>query len=113
MDCLFCGIARKDVPASIVYEDEVLIAFDDLDLQAPFHVLIIPRKHIATLNSLEEGDARLVGKMILVARDLAEKREVSEDGYRIVVNCNSGAGQTVFHLHGHLLGGRNFGWPPG
>lgn len=113
MDCLFCSIARKDIPASIVYEDEEVIVFNDIDPQAPVHVLIIPKKHISTVNDLPEEDSLLIGKMLLIARDLAKRLDVSEDGYRIVINCNSGAGQTVFHIHAHLLGGRTFRWPPG
>ncbi len=113
MDCLFCSIARRDIPASIVYEDEEVIVFNDIDPQAPVHVLIIPKKHISTVNDLPEEDSLLIGKMLLIARDLAKRLDVSEDGYRIVINCNSGAGQTVFHIHAHLLGGRTFRWPPG
>jgi len=113
MDCLFCRIAGKEIPADIVYEDGDVLAFRDINPQAPLHLLVIPRRHISTMNDLDEGDSALVGKLIVTAKNLAKEGRVDEEGYRIVVNCNGGAGQTVFHIHAHLLGGRDFSWPPG
>ena len=112
-DCLFCKIVSGDIPADVVYEDERIMAFRDINPQAPIHILIIPIQHIATLNDLESHHAELVGKLILTAKDLAEKEGIAEDGYRTGFNCNSAAGQTVYHVHLHLLGGRKFTWPPG
>ena len=112
-NCIFCKIANKDIPASIVYEDEEMIAFADLDPQAPLHVLFIPKKHIATVNELNEENADIMGKIFSKAKDIAAKENIASDGYRLVVNCNKNAGQEVFHLHVHLLGGRKFSWPPG
>ena len=112
-DCLFCKIVAGDIPASIVHEDEHAIAFDDINPQAPTHVLVVPRRHIATLNDLGPEDAGLVGHLVTVARDVAAARGHSEAGYRTVFNCNAAGGQTVFHLHIHLLAGRNMTWPPG
>lgn len=113
MDCLFCRIADKKIPASIVFEDEELVAFHDINPQAPVHILIIPRKHIPTINDLEETDIGLVGKIIMKARDLAKDLGFSENGYRILFNCNRDGGQQVYHIHLHLLGKRQFRWPPG
>ncbi len=113
MDCLFCKIIQGDIPAAIIYRDDQVIAIDDINPQAPQHKLIIPLKHIATLNDLETSDAELVGHMVQTAKLLANKLEIAEEGYRTVMNCNAGAGQTVFHIHLHLLGGRQFNWPPG
>jgi histidine triad (HIT) family protein len=112
-DCLFCNIASGKIPAEKVYEDDDAVAFRDISPQAPTHILIIPRKHIETLNDLGEGDATLIGKLILVARKLADSEGISESGYRTVFNCNQDAGQAVFHIHLHLLGGRAMKWPPG
>jgi len=112
-DCLFCRIVAGDIPASKVYEDEDCVAFKDLNPQAPLHVLIVPRRHIPTLNALAEADDTLVGKMLRVAAALARDQGYEERGYRAIVNCNQEAGQTVFHLHLHLLAGRGLGWPPG
>jgi histidine triad (HIT) family protein len=112
-DTIFGKIARGEVPADIVYEDEDVVAFRDLSPQAPTHVLVIPRKPIPTLNDLAPGDAELVGKLFLAAKRVAEQEGIAESGYRTLVNCNAGAGQTVYHLHLHLLGGRPMGWPPG
>jgi histidine triad (HIT) family protein len=111
-DCLFCKIAAKKIPSKVVYEDEDVFAFEDIGPQAPTHILIIPRKHFASLNEAGAEDAAVIGKMHLVAAELARKLKLT-DGYRTVANSGSGAGQTVFHLHLHLLGGREFGWPPG
>jgi histidine triad (HIT) family protein len=113
VDCLFCKILAGDIPADIVYESEHAIAFRDINPQAPTHVLIIPRQHIATVNALESGDAQLVGELFLAAKQIARQEGVAERGYRLTMNCNAAAGQTVFHLHLHLLGGRDLGWPPG
>jgi histidine triad (HIT) family protein len=113
MDCLFCKIINKDIPASIVYEDEQCLAFDDINPQAPTHVLIIPKKHIATTNDIAQEDEALVGHLLRVAAQVAKMKGVDESGYRSVVNCNSDAGQEVFHIHVHVLGGRQLAWPPG
>jgi histidine triad (HIT) family protein len=112
-DTIFGRIARGELPADIVYQDDELVAFRDIGPQAPTHILIIPRKPIATLNDLTPEDAPLVGKLFLAAKRIAEQEGIAEDGYRVVINCNAGAGQTVFHLHLHLLGGRPMRWPPG
>ena len=112
-DCLFCKILAGDVPATIVAESDHAIAFEDINPQAPTHVLVIPRQHIATLNDLGPGDEALVGHLVAMARDIAAERGIAAAGYRTVFNCNAGAGQTVFHLHLHLLGGRSLSWPPG
>ena len=113
MDCLFCKIAEGAVPAEVVYQDDQVMAFNDIHPHAPHHKLIIPRKHIATLNEVGDGDTVLLGHMIQVAKKLANDNNIAEEGYRIVMNCNPGAGQTVFHIHLHLLGGRRLTWPPG
>ena len=112
-DCLFCRIAAGDLATTIVLENEHAVAFDDLNPQAPTHVLIVPRRHIATLNDLQAGDQAVVGELLIMARDVARERGLAAAGYRTVFNCNADAGQTVFHLHLHLLGGRKLGWPPG
>lgn len=112
-DCLFCKIASGDVPATIVHEDDQVLAFEDISAQAPFHVLVIPRRHISTLNDLQDGDETLVGTLIATAARIAKEHGHAQDGYRTVFNCNRGAGQTVFHMHLHLLAGRNMTWPPG
>jgi histidine triad (HIT) family protein len=113
MDCLFCKILNGDIPADIIYEDEQVIAFNDVNPQAPQHKLIIPRQHIATLNDLHEEHNALLGHMMNIAKKIAEKLNIADDGYRVLMNCNAGAGQTVFHIHLHLLGGRPLLWPPG
>ncbi|MCD6080683.1 MAG: histidine triad nucleotide-binding protein [Candidatus Omnitrophica bacterium 4484_49] len=110
--CIFCKIADKEISSSIVYEDPEIVAFNDINPQAPVHIIIIPRKHIPRVMDLEENDAALIGKLFIVAKKLAKEKEI-EDGYRLVINCNPGAGQSVFHIHLHLLGGRKFTWPPG
>ena len=113
MDCLFCKIIDKRVPSTKVYEDDQLYAFRDVNPQAPIHILVIPRKHVATINDLDGDDASLVGKLVLKARDLAREEGIAEKGYRLVMNCNEWAGQSVFHVHLHLLSGRAMRWPPG
>lgn len=112
-DCLFCKIREGEIPAEIVFENEAVLAFRDVNPQAPTHILIIPRKHIATTNELAPEDEVIMGALFTAARTIAEEEGISDDGYRMVVNCNQGAGQTVFHIHMHLLGGRNMRWPPG
>ena len=112
-DCLFCRIAAREIPAQIVFEDGDLLVFKDINPQAPLHVLIIPKKHIATINELSPTDDALVGSMFRRAAALAKEHGYSERGYRTVFNCNRDAGQTVFHIHLHLLAGRGFTWPPG
>ena len=113
MSCLFCDIAQKKRPSTAVFEDDTIYAFRDTRPQAPTHILIVPRKHIATLNDLSDTDAALVGKIVLVARDLAAQEGIAEDGYRLVWNCNAMSGQTIYHIHLHLMGGRALRWPPG
>ncbi|MGN6186240.1 MAG: histidine triad nucleotide-binding protein [Thermoanaerobaculia bacterium] len=112
-ECLFCRIAAGEIPAKKVYEDADVIAFHDINPQAPTHVLVIPRKHIAMLNDLSEADASTIGTTIVRASSIARDLQLHDDGYRLVVNNGEGAGQTVFHIHVHVLGGRGFGWPPG
>ena len=113
MDCLFCKISAKEIPATVVFENERLVAFEDIHPQAPTHVQIIPRKHVATTLDLTAEDRSMVGESFEVAAGIARDRGFAEDGFRLVVNTNPAAGQTVYHLHLHLLGGRSFGWPPG
>ncbi|MCS7081626.1 MAG: histidine triad nucleotide-binding protein [Bacteroidetes bacterium] len=112
-ETIFAKIVRKEVPAQIVYEDERVVAFRDIHPQAPTHILIVPREPIATLNDLKPDQAELVGHMVLVAQRLARQEGIAERGYRLVFNCNPEGGQSVYHLHLHLLGGRQMGWPPG
>jgi histidine triad (HIT) family protein len=112
-DCLFCKIVGEDLSADIVYESDSLIAFRDINPVAPTHILLIPRRHIATMNDLQDGDAALVGELFATAANIAADEGLSEDGYRVVMNCNEAAGQSVFHIHLHLLGGRQMTWPPG
>lgn len=112
-DCIFCKIANKEI-GKLVYEDDLVAAFDDVNPQAPVHVLIIPKKHIARLSDVSDGeDADLMGHIVVVAGKIAKERGVAEAGYRLVTNCNEAAGQSVWHIHFHLLGGRELGWPPG
>ena len=111
-DCLFCKISSGKIPADKVYEDDRIIAFRDISPQAPLHVLIVPRKHLATLNDADEQDRDLLGHILLTAKRIAADGGV-QTGYRVVNNCGASAGQSVFHIHFHLLGGRPFGWPPG
>lgn len=111
--CLFCKIISGDVPADIVYQSDMAIAFRDINPQAPTHIVIIPRQHIATINDLAPGDESIVGGLFAAARQLAAEEGMADEGYRVVMNCNAAAGQTVFHIHLHLLGGRQMRWPPG
>lgn len=110
-DCLFCRIVRKEIPATVVWSDDHVIAFRDINPQAPLHVVIVPREHVASLN--EATDAEMLGRLSLAAVEIAKREGVAESGYRTVVNTNRAAGQTVFHVHLHLLGGRSMAWPPG
>jgi histidine triad (HIT) family protein len=112
-DCLFCGIVEGKIKGEIVYRDNSIVAFKDINPKAPVHILIVPAKHIATLLDLQEEDKEIVGEIFAVANRLAEQQRISKDGFRVVANCGAGAGQTVFHLHFHLLGGRSLSWPPG
>ena len=112
-DCLFCKIAAGEIDASVIHETDDVVAFRDINPQAPTHVLIIPKRHIATINDLTGGDAETVGKLFVAAREIAAAEGIAEPGYRAVMNCNAAAGQTVFHIHLHLLGGRDLSWPPG
>ena len=112
-ECLFCGIIEGKIQGDIVYRDDSLVAFKDINPKAPVHILIIPRKHIATLGDVGSVDAPLIGAIFIAAAKLAREHRIADDGYRVVVNCGAAAGQTVFHLHYHLMGGRHMGWPPG
>ena len=112
-DCLFCRIIAGQIPGTIVYQDDRVVAFKDVNPQAPMHVLVVPRRHIASLNQLSADDDALVGEMVRRAAAIATEHGHAERGYRAVFNCNADAGQTVFHIHLHVLGGRSFTWPPG
>jgi len=111
-DTIFTKIINKEIPADIVYEDDVSLAFRDIQPQAPFHVLIIPKKPIATINDMEEGDKALFGHLFYVAKQIAADQGLADDGYRVVMNCNEFGGQSVYHVHLHMLGGKPLGWPP-
>ena len=113
VDCLFCKIIDGDIPGDIVYETDSVLAFNDINPTAPVHVLITPKEHIATLNDLEEKDTQTIGELILAAKKIANDKGISESGYRTVFNCNKDAQQTVFHIHLHLIAGRQMTWPPG
>lgn len=110
---LFLKIISREIPADIVFENDDVLAFRDLNPQAPLHVLIIPKLHIRTINDIRPQDAELIGKLFLAAQDIAAEQGFAENGYRVVMNCNAAAGQSVFHIHLHLLAGRQFSWPPG
>jgi histidine triad (HIT) family protein len=112
-DCLFCKIVAREIPGSIVYEDDHVLAFNDINPQAPTHVLLVPKRHIASLNDLTPGDDQIVGELARRAAAIAKERGIAANGYRTVLNTNRDAGQTVFHIHLHLLGGRPMQWPPG
>jgi len=113
MSTIFSKIINKEIKADIVYEDNDVLAFKDVNPQAPVHILIIPKKEIATLNDLQIEDAELMGRLILTAKNIANDLNLADDGYRLVFNCNENGGQAVFHIHCHLLGGRKLNWPPG
>ncbi len=112
-DCLFCKIASGEIPAEKVFEDDEVLAFNDINPKAPTHVLIIPRKHIATTNDIAPEDEAVVGKLLTTGAMIAKERGIDASGYRSVMNCNADSGQLVFHIHLHVLGGRSFSWPPG
>jgi histidine triad (HIT) family protein len=112
-ECLFCRIVAGEIPASKIFEDDQMIAFQDINPQAPMHVLVVPRAHVATLNDVTDDHDALVGAMVRRAAAIAASRGYAAGGYRTVFNCNADAGQTVFHIHLHVLGGRRLGWPPG
>lgn len=112
-DCLFCKILDGEIPCDKVFENDEVIAFRDVNPQAPTHILVIPRKHISTVNDLTVDDKNIVAEMILSAQMVAKQEGIEDSGYRLVMNCNEGAGQTVFHIHLHILGGRGMKWPPG
>ena len=113
MNCLFCRIAAGEIPSKKVHEDDRIVAFHDIDPKAPVHFLIVPRKHIASVVQLEDADAGLMGQMVIVARDLAKQLGLAQHGYRLVINAGPDAGQSVDHIHLHVLGGRQLKWPPG
>lgn len=113
MDCLFCKIVNGEIPATVLYEDDDVIAFEDIMPQAPTHFLVIPKRHISTLNDLTDEDAAVVGKLQITAAKVAKQKGISEEGYRVAMNCNEMGGQTVYHIHMHVLGGRQMTWPPG
>ncbi len=112
-DCLFCKIIRKEIPSTIVFENERIFAFRDINPQAPTHILIIPKEHISTLIDVSENHQKLIGEMIYTATTLAKDEGIDQNGYRTVFNCNPDGGQEVYHIHLHLLGGRKMTWPPG
>lgn len=113
MDCLFCKIAQKEIPTEIIHETPDLMVFKDIAPQAPIHLLVIPKKHIATINDLHDDDQLLIGKMVLTAKKLAQDINIHETGYRLIYNVNQQGGQAVYHIHLHILGGRQMAWPPG
>lgn len=105
-DCIFCKIVQREIPSDIVYEDDDVLAFSDLSPQAPVHILIIPKSHVASVNELADSNVDVIGRLVLTAKALAAERGIAESGYRLIVNCNAEGGQTVYHLHLHLMGGR-------
>lgn len=113
MDCLFCKLVAGEIPATILYEDQDVIAFEDIMPQAPVHFLVIPKKHISTLNDLTDKDKLVMGSLPIVASKIAKEKGVADDGYRLVMNCNENGGQTVYHIHMHVLADRKLTWPPG
>lgn len=112
-DCLFCKIVARTIPAALVYEDDWVVAFDDINPQAPIHTLVIPRKHVVSMVELHDSDGGLFGRLMLVGSKVAKLKGIAETGYRVVVNTGAHGGQSVFHLHLHILGGRHLAWPPG
>ncbi len=112
-DCIFCKIVNGEIPAKVVYENDHALVFEDLNPQAPVHLLAIPKKHIASINEVEEADAETMGQLFVAARAVAQQQGFAEAGYRTTMNCGEQAGQTVFHAHLHILSGRPFSWPPG
>ena len=113
MNCLFCKIIEKEIPATVIFEDSRVMVIEDIKPQAPTHYLILPKKHIPTIDNIEADDESLLGHLILVAKDIAQSKQLNDFGYRLVFNVNRGGGQDVFHIHLHLLGGRQMTWPPG
>ncbi len=112
-ECIFCKIVNKEIPSKIVYEDKDILAFNDINPQAPTHILLIPRKHFASLNAIPEEKKEILSSLLLKARQIAEEKGIAQSGYRIVLNTERNSGQEVFHIHLHLLGGRKMSWPPG
>ena len=112
-ETIFDKIISKEIPSDIVYEDRDFLAFRDINPQAPTHILIIPKKRIPTINDIKDEDSKIIGKLVIIAKKIAEEENISKNGYRLVFNCNEYGGQTVFHIHLHLIGGRKLNWPPG
>lgn len=112
-DCIFCRIVEGEIPAQVVHREDDIVAFRDVDPQAPTHILVIPTRHVESMNRLQSSDGGLMGRLILAARTIAQAEGIAESGYRLVLNTERGAGQSVFHLHLHVLGGRSMRWPPG
>jgi histidine triad (HIT) family protein len=112
-ECIFCKIVARTIPAALVYEDDMVVAFDDVNPQAPMHTLVIPRKHVASIAELQDPDVELLGRLMLAGNKIAKQKGIADAGYRIVVNTGAHGGQSVFHLHLHVLGGRHLAWPPG
>jgi histidine triad (HIT) family protein len=112
-NCIFCKVAAKQIPAKLVHEDDMAIAFEDINPQAPTHILIVPKNHVPDIHSMTPADRQMVGHLFLIAQSIAEKQGLDQRGYRMVINNGRDAGQTVFHIHLHLLSGRSFAWPPG
>ncbi|MAX09433.1 MAG: histidine triad nucleotide-binding protein [Candidatus Marinimicrobia bacterium] len=113
MSAIFTKIINREIPADIIYEDDEILAFNDINPQAPIHILIIPKKEIKTINDIHFEDTAIIGKLFLIAKKIAKQVDISEDGYRLVMNCNEYGGQSVYHIHLHLIGGRKLSWPPG
>ena len=112
-DCLFCKIVARTIPATLVYEDDLVVAFDDINPQAPTHTLVIPRKHVTSIAELEDSDVGLLGRLMLAGNKISKLKGIADSGYRFVINTGANGGQTVSHLHLHVLGGRHLAWPPG
>ena len=112
-ECIFCKIVARTIPAALVYEDDLVVAFDDTNPQAPTHTLVIPRKHVASITELQDSDVGLLGRLLLAGNKIAKLKGIADAGYRVVVNTGAHGGQSVFHLHLHVLGGRHLAWPPG
>lgn len=113
MNCIFCRIVRKEIPSRIIYEDDMVLAFEDIAPQSPIHILVIPKKHYSTVLDISEEDKELIGHIFMVINKIAKQKGFDEKGFRVVMNCNSQGGQTVFHVHFHILAGRQMHWPPG
>lgn len=113
MDCVFCRIVKREIPSKILYEDDLVLAFEDIDPQSPIHILVIPKKHYSTILHMNENDKELIGHIFMVIKKIAKQKGFDEKGFRVVMNCNSHGGQTVFHIHFHILAGRQMHWPPG